>query len=65
MEQGHHKKDVPAHCVVCHKRLLLNPEGRCLICENKYLKERVDLLEFQLARALKKNGGARRMMHGT
>lgn len=36
-------------CVSCHRRLLINPEtGYCLVCENEHLKERIELLEFQL-----------------
>lgn len=40
---------VMGRCLACRRRLLINPDtGYCLVCENEHLKERMELLEFQL-----------------
>lgn len=37
------------HCAECGKDLLLNENGRCLSCENVWLRQRVEEVERELA----------------
>lgn len=48
------REEGTALCVSCGKRLFLNERNLCLPCDHARLEAEVELLTFQLERALKK-----------